>query len=972
MIINNNLSALKASNDNKKAARGQDKASGKLQTGLRIRNAADDSAGLGISEKMRAQIRGLAQAARNIQDGISLVQTADGALGHVNEPTLQRMRELAVQAANDTLTADDRKKIQAEIEQLNQHLDDIFHNSEFNTQKIFVQRPPVTMEADIVPSPGVLVGDTILHNSGLTVITGENQTMTFKLDGVPYSISLTAGSYDPQQLLDEINQKLLAAGTDVTAAYSGDHIALNSPTKVIDSFGGDMMEINNPYTSILYDMAKHGNISGAAVLGYSSVPTSLTVVAGHNDTLTFAVDGAAKSITLSAGTYNQSGLLAEINNQLTAATINVTASYLSGNRLQLMHNISGAGHTLTSVGGNAYPDLFQQFTTLTESIYSGSYTTAGITGTKNLAAGITITSGSNDTLSFNVDGASHSITLTAGTGLVLSDVINDINTKFAASSLPLVASNSSGRLNISYNAPGAHTVDGFTGNACANLLYGTGSPLVQPGSYIYYEGDSTPQPNGYAYVRGVTDMTGGATIVAGVNDTFNFRLDGTNHSITLTAGSYSQGTLLTQINSKLTGLAVTAEYNGSYLTFRNTNEGGGISQFPYSLDNFSGNGYDAFMKTLIPVPAAGTDSKAYVYGQADLSSGLAVTAGGNDTLNFKVTASDGSISNINITLPTGNYTQTALISEINNQLTSTSARVVASYSGSHLLLTAQDSGSRISTFSGTAVDSLLRTKTYVGWASYYSPSATDAYVEGRVDLSTGVMIGENANDTLAFDLNGVKQSVTLAAGHYSASSLLDALNQKLAALHVTASYNAKQQLRLTYSPGVNGNYIIDSVGGNASYSLFYPGPQQIVTTEKESGPIKTTGTIKLQIGANAGMSINSGIPIFMDTRSLGVKAVNLKTQSGAETALTIIDKAISTVSTSRSNMEALQNALEATLNNVNQYNEHITAAEARLRDADMAQELMAMTKSSIMVQVTTAIEAKTNQNPQTILQLLQS
>jgi len=107
----------------------------KLSSGLRINRAGDDAAGLAISEKMRGQIRGLKQAQRNAQDGISLIQTAEGALQEVHA-ILQRMRELAVQAANDTNTLGDRKEIQKEINQLLDEIDRIAENTEFNTQKL--------------------------------------------------------------------------------------------------------------------------------------------------------------------------------------------------------------------------------------------------------------------------------------------------------------------------------------------------------------------------------------------------------------------------------------------------------------------------------------------------------------------------------------------------------------------------------------------------------------------------------------------------------------------------------------------------------------------------------------------------------------------------------------------------------------------------------------------------------------------
>lgn len=135
MQIFNNISALLANNALNKAAKRIEQSLGKLSSGLRIRGASDDAAGLAISEKMRAQIRGLDQAARNSQDGISMLQTAEGALNE-SHSILQRMRELAVQAANDTLTANDRSFIQQEVDQLKDELDRIATTTQFNRKKL--------------------------------------------------------------------------------------------------------------------------------------------------------------------------------------------------------------------------------------------------------------------------------------------------------------------------------------------------------------------------------------------------------------------------------------------------------------------------------------------------------------------------------------------------------------------------------------------------------------------------------------------------------------------------------------------------------------------------------------------------------------------------------------------------------------------------------------------------------------------
>lgn len=135
MRINHNISALNTyrqlSVNNTQTAKNLEK----LSSGYRINRAGDDAAGLAISEKMRGQIRGLEMAQKNAQDGISLIQTAEGALTETHA-ILQRMRELAVQAANDTNVTADRDAIQAEIDALVSEINRIAGNTEFNTQNL--------------------------------------------------------------------------------------------------------------------------------------------------------------------------------------------------------------------------------------------------------------------------------------------------------------------------------------------------------------------------------------------------------------------------------------------------------------------------------------------------------------------------------------------------------------------------------------------------------------------------------------------------------------------------------------------------------------------------------------------------------------------------------------------------------------------------------------------------------------------
>ena len=135
MVVQHNMAAANANRQLGISTRTLSKSTEKLSSGYRINRAADDAAGLSISEKMRSQIRGLNKASSNAQDGISLIQTAEGALNE-SHSILQRMNELATQAANDTNTSVDRTAIQKEITALTSEIDRIQSTTQFNSQNL--------------------------------------------------------------------------------------------------------------------------------------------------------------------------------------------------------------------------------------------------------------------------------------------------------------------------------------------------------------------------------------------------------------------------------------------------------------------------------------------------------------------------------------------------------------------------------------------------------------------------------------------------------------------------------------------------------------------------------------------------------------------------------------------------------------------------------------------------------------------
>jgi len=232
MRINHNISALNAWRQINQTNYSMSKTLERLSSGLRINRAGDDAAGLAISEKMRGQIKGLNMAIKNAQDAISLIQTAEGALTEVHS-ILQRMRELAVQAASDTNTNVDREQIQKELDQLREEIDRIARTTEFNTKKLL---------------DGKL--ESFRNKADVKVVTGGN--MDLKIDS-----SKDAGVVEGTYIV-EIGQ------------FSGaSDSALDVKITLITAGGA---------TSIVTAQAETINLSGVGSFGNPSITISLTTL----------------------------------------------------------------------------------------------------------------------------------------------------------------------------------------------------------------------------------------------------------------------------------------------------------------------------------------------------------------------------------------------------------------------------------------------------------------------------------------------------------------------------------------------------------------------------------------------------------------------------------------------------------------------------------------------------------------------
>ncbi|MTT31564.1 flagellin [Terrilactibacillus sp. BCM23-1] len=208
MRINHNIAALNTYRQLNSASGAQSKSMEKLSSGLRINRAGDDAAGLAISEKMRGQIRGLDQASANSQDGISLIQTAEGALNETHS-ILQRQRELATQAANDTNTAEDRKNIQDEMDQLGKEIDRIAGTTQFNTKNLLDGSMDKTTTAGANK-----ISNTSLKGASGVAIAASTEALNTLTDKDGNSLGIQAS--------DTVEVSYVKNGTTTTVNLAGD------------------------------------------------------------------------------------------------------------------------------------------------------------------------------------------------------------------------------------------------------------------------------------------------------------------------------------------------------------------------------------------------------------------------------------------------------------------------------------------------------------------------------------------------------------------------------------------------------------------------------------------------------------------------------------------------------------------------------------------------------------------------------
>jgi flagellin len=338
-VINTNVASLNAQRNLNTSQSMQATAIQRLSSGLRINSAKDDAAGLAISERMTAQIRGLTQAARNANDGISLAQTAEGALGEVTN-ILQRMRELSIQSANSTNSSADRSALQSEVNQLKQELSRIAGNTTFNGKKLLdgsLQQEQFQVGAEANQTIQMSIRDarsTSLGNYALR--TSVNAAAT--TNGIQANNGLEAAtkrafiSSDGGQV-----GKVQAAGT--TNGYAA------STLTVTDAAGNTDSITTTANASARATAAQiNADLSGVTATAYNQVSVQVSGTADATDGDDIVVSDGTNSVTYSVGsgaTATNAGLVAAINGN---------SSFTAAGGFARLNNATGAVEIISGDG----------------------------------------------------------------------------------------------------------------------------------------------------------------------------------------------------------------------------------------------------------------------------------------------------------------------------------------------------------------------------------------------------------------------------------------------------------------------------------------------------------------------------------------------------------------------------------------------------------------------------------------------
>ncbi len=999
-VINTNIASLNAQRNLTTSQNALQVSLQRLSSGLRINSAKDDAAGMAISDRMTSQIRGLNQASRNANDGISVAQTAEGGLTEMTN-IVQRMRELSIQSANASNTADDRNALNAEVGQLKAELSRIATTTQFNGQNILdgsFQNTTFQVGANANQTIGVSIGDSRAQSLGTNVVT-TNNTSGGLVAASSNSLVTTTGSIPIGKIAAQaVGVNGIKAQTLSIFDASGNTLR-----------GGTIKVAANEQVSSVID--KLNKIDGVKAFGSAAMTLGNWAAAGVG-TITIDVQSGAAKATLVldgvTGGSSQSAMFTAMQSAIANNSDLTAAGVVAG--------IDGVGNL--TIRNNTGADLGFKLTA------SAGAPTLSLLGTDEAQTKVVAASG----VQHNVSGQMQLYMANGYTtqSSVAGDVAGGGLFKGLASTNAVAVSNAVG-IAGSISSTGASDNRVSTGGTTTNLLTGKALAAALNG----YTGE----------ILTIKDASGAQVAGGQITTLANEQVNATAQRLNNIAGVKASGSNDVTLSSWTTVGATTADLQftvtsgglATNLTLSGVNETASQASVFNALKNAVNGNAEMQKNGLTAVIDSSGNLALHNNTGADIK--IALTALGTSTVVMKGSDNAG-------TATAASTTAATLIS--GGQLAVDLAKGYTLESNTAAATSLFDGGVNVAVATvqsdanaGTGV--AAQTLTVQGKATVKLDIARDssaaeiaAKVNGQsgttgvtAEVVTKVKLSGNSGDgTVSFDIaSGSGASVNISAmvtgegSNADMTALAQAINARSGNTGISASLgDGKSSLTLTDSTGNNvslTNFMhTGGVIANASNIKGSVGSMQVsgVTDQinATSGTFSTTSTdaVTLSYGGTQGGTARSTVvggtvsfkssdvfnvssdvsgtvtkagnsSLFSGTAGTAVSSglaslsgVDVSTVEGANRAISSLDGALVQIASIRGQLGAVQNRFNSTINALTATSENLSAARSRILDTDFAAETANMTRAQILQQAGTAMLAQANSLPQSVLSLL--
>lgn len=897
MIISRNLTSLNISRITNANISAHAKSTEKVSSGYKINLAVDNPVGLAMSETMRRQIRGLMQGTNNAKDGVSFVQTADGAMSEIHD-MLQRMNELSLKSLNGLCTASDRVALNAEFDQLRTEIDRINNNTTFNEQPVFEEH-----EASYYQICG---NKQWSDNQRHTITESANELNIHLPDGYEpkdYTITVPAGTYTTQELIDEIDDaldRMSPPNPGFVFEYTSDgYCNLNfenadgKPTKI--EF------VDGSLAYLIYDFETGGSpatLLGTTVFGFNAngTPSTLAIYKGQNDVLGFYAESAEGSqyisITLDPKSYTRDDLINAINSKLDELTENIPvaagikAEPYDENGKHFIQITGGDTINIIGLKGNMFryeispPKYNSVF--YDNALYSNcARYPASVTGNSHANKYPITISDQNNILKFKVnDSIEYTITIPleengAPKNYTVSEIVSIINDQLGADA--------------------EITASGATSLTLKNKLTGTKSKLDFTSFYSEdpkyertYEtlfcttsGDPYTQSGWPASLTGAATFNGSVSVTS--DEPLTFYVNGNPYTISSLKGDYANlDALLSKINNEIDAMDIKGK-----IKFEPNNNRIKIASKSSDVRTIAiydkNDTYTQLFTGDIQIADGGFSSlggsSTADQGQTVGTNTPASTTASSCQQNININSNNNQMSfnlrhglrntNVTITLNDGSYSIEGLVSEIKTQLGSNTDIITVSQVGNSIKFEYTPSDPAVGdtwfiSTSGSAWNAIFGTRTI--HSEHTSTDAQDATLITYPYIPDSVTI-DSSNNTLNLQLTiddtVISDSFVIPNGTYSRENLISTLNAAINSdasklKNIVTAYPSGQRLVLEAPAGSfdgSGNFYEEIMcKGNGSHRYpsngrytFSPDTRIIGRTDLTKEPVKIIQDVNDQL-----------------------------------------------------------------------------------------------------------------------------